>query len=67
MGTPENFQAVSTSMSDIKLTWEPPPKISVNGELRGYKITFSRADQSTETILVEDPTKTVSHHIGIVD
>ncbi|XP_076468835.1 putative receptor-type tyrosine-protein phosphatase mosPTP-1 [Babylonia areolata] len=57
-GAPESFQAVSTSSSDIRLTWQPPAPESLRGKIEGYKVTFSKEDSDTQTVPVNDPTTT---------
>nr|KAG5708441.1 hypothetical protein BaRGS_026168 [Batillaria attramentaria] len=56
--SPKNFQAVSTSSSEIRLTWEPPPREHLQGDLRGFKITYSCQDCSTDTKTIDEPGKT---------
>lgn len=56
--SPEQFLAESPSSSEIRITWKPPPKEHLHGNLRGFKITYSCHDCSPDTKTLEDPGKT---------
>ncbi|XP_070193777.1 tyrosine-protein phosphatase 99A-like isoform X2 [Littorina saxatilis] len=65
-GAPTGFQAVPSSKSSIKLSWVPPMPEVLNGELKGYKVTYTHKGYDPETIHVEDPTKTETVLQGLV-
>ena len=66
-GAPQNFVAQSTSASEIKLQWDAPEDNEVHGDLKGYKVTYSRQEHPTESIKVEDPQKKVRDKISIMN
>ena len=38
---PENFTVTATVPTKLTLTWNHPPEIEINGELRGYSLRYT--------------------------
>lgn len=57
---PFNVKADSPDSTEVHVQWNHIPKNKLNGELKGYELSYKAQDGQPERVRLEDPTRHVS-------